>query len=43
MAAAPQVVTETGRMHPETPKPQAVKSKATNRRPYSKSSREREE
>jgi hypothetical protein len=41
IAAAPQVVAETGRIHAETAKAQAVKSKATNKRPYSKSSREK--
>jgi integrase len=41
IAAAPQVVAETDRIHAGTAKDQAVKSKATNRRPYSKSSREK--
>ena len=39
IAAAPQVVAETGRVHAETAKAQAVKPKATNGRPYSKPSR----
>jgi integrase len=41
ISAAPQVLAETGRVHAETAKDQAVKSKATNRRLYSKSSREK--
>jgi integrase len=41
ITAAPKVPTETGRVYAETAKAQAVKSKATNRRPYSKSSREK--
>jgi integrase len=41
MAATPQVVAETGRIHTGTAKDQAVKSKVTNGRPYSKSSRKR--
>jgi integrase len=41
ITAAPQVVAETGRIHTGTAKDQAVKSKATNGRPYSKSSRKR--
>lgn len=39
IAATPQVVAETGRMHVETAQAQAVRSKATNARPSSKSSR----
>jgi integrase len=41
IAAAPRVIAETSRTHAETAKDQAVKSKATSRRPYSKSSRDK--
>ncbi len=41
IAAAPQVVAETGGAHTETAKAQAVKSKAKNGRPYAKSSRDK--
>jgi integrase len=41
ITAVPQVLAETGPAHAETANAQAVKSKATNTRPYSKSSRGR--